>query len=194
MDKTEAVSQSYTLAGWLAIISAILLIPEVGLAVILDFVKSDLEVIILPIHIANLIIGIFVLYTFRRLLNREFNFHNTDVIITVMILINVVSFVIGFIELGNSMFGLDLAVEQDLSLAIGVLLINSIVTIVFGVMLLKLKDDLFGLLQPYAYTTIVSGVCGATILLAPLGLLAAVIALVMLGMIFLRAKREAAIL
>jgi len=191
---TETKTVQYALAGWLAIISAVLLVPEIGLAVLLEFISSDLKVIIAPIHIANLIIGVYILYMFRRLLNKEFGFHNTDVIITILILVDIVSFIIGIVELGGSMFGLKLTADYDLTLSMFVLFAYSIVTIVFATMLLKLKDDLFGLLRPYAYTTIVSGVCGATVVLSPIGLLAAVVALVMQGMIFLRAKREAEIL
>jgi hypothetical protein len=192
---TETRADQYTLAGWLAIISAVLLVPEIGLAVLLGFISSGLDIFIVPIHIANLVIGIYILYMFRRLLNRQFDFHTTDILITVLIVVNIVFFVIGLVELSVSAIGLDLDVERGLSLITMILFIPfSLLTIAFGVMLLKLKDDLFGLLKPYAYTTIGSGVCGATVILAPIGLLAAVAALVMLGMIFLRAKREAEIL
>ena len=190
----EAKTNQYTLAGWLAIISAILLVPEIGLAVLLEFISSSMEVIIAPIHIVNLIIGVYILYMFRKLLNREFNFHSTDLIITILIIINIVSFIIGIIELGGSMFGLDLTADHNLTIVIFVLIVNCILTIIFGVMLLKLEGDLYGMLKPYAYTTIGSGVCGATVILAPIGFLAAIAGLVMLGMIFLRAKRDAEIL
>jgi len=191
---TETRTVQYELAGWLAIISAVLLIPEIGLAVILEFVRSDLKVIIAPIHVANLLIGIYILYMFRKLLNRVFGFHKTDVIITILILIDIVSFIIGIVELGGSMFGLELRADYDLSISMSVLFVYSIVTIVFAATLLKLKDDLFGLLRPYAYMSIASGVCGATVILAPIGVVAAVVALAMQGMIFLRARREAEIL
>ena len=93
------------------------------------------------------------------------------------------------------MIGMDSYAENILSIITLALFVPfSIITVVFGVVLLKLKNDLFGLLNPYAFTTIASGVCGATVILAPIGLLAAIAALVMLGMIFLRAKREAEIL
>ena len=56
--------------------------------------------------------------------------------------------------------------------------------------LLKLKDDLFGLLKPYAYTTLAAAICGATIILMPIGLIIQLAALVIQGMIFLRAKEQ----
>jgi hypothetical protein len=185
----------YSLAGWLAIISAILLVPEIGLAVLFGFIAPGLDIFVVPIHIVNLVIGIYILYIFRRLLNQQFGFHATNILITVLILVNIVFFVIGLIELSVNMIGLDQVVERNLSLIAMILFVPfSLLTIVFGVVLLKLQDDLFGLLKPYAYTTIGSGVCGATVILAPIGLLAALVALVMQGMIFLRVKREVEIL
>ncbi len=195
MDNIESAPHSYALAGWLAIISAVLIVPEIGLAFLAGFISSGFEILVLPIHIANTVIGIYILYMFRKLLNRQFDFHATDVLITILILVNVVFSLIGLVSITIDTIGLGSEAESNLSLITMALFVPfSLLTIAFGVMLLKLKDDLFGLLQPYAYTTIVSGVCGATILLAPIGLLAAVVALVMLGMVFLRANREAAIL
>ena len=87
---------------------------------------------------------------------------------------------------------LSLDAEPHLSFVDKVLYIPfGLLTITFGVVLLKLKDDLFGLLRPYVFATIGSGVCGATLILAPVGNLAAAAAYVILGMIFLRAKSEA---
>jgi len=189
------MTNQYTLAGWLAIASAVLLIPEIGLAVLLGFISSGLEIYVAPIHIANLCIGLYILYVFRKLLNQEFNFHATDTLITVLILVNIVFFVIGLVDLVSSTTGIELGTQRDLSLITMILFVPfSILTIVFGVKLLRLREDMYGLLRPYAYATIGSGACGATIILAPLGLVAAIAALVILGMIFLRAKREAEIL
>ncbi len=66
----------------------------------------------------------------------------------------------------------------------------NIIVIVFGILLMKFEDDLFGLLKPLLFMTIASGVLGATVILAPLGLLAHIASLIILGMAFLRAKGE----
>ncbi len=65
-----------------------------------------------------------------------------------------------------------------------------IINIVFGIRLLQLKDDLFGQLKPFAYATIGSGVGIVSILLMPFGLLAAVTAYIIQGIIFLRAAED----
>jgi len=188
-------SHRYALAGWLAIASAVLLVPEIGLSILLKFLGSGLEVLIAPLHVVNLAIGIFVLYMFRSLLNERYNFHGVDIPIMILICTNIVFFVLGLFDLFSGIIMGAAALQLGVSVLTMVLFVLfSIVNIAFGVMLLNLKDDLFGLLKPYAFTTITSGALGATVILAPLGLIAAVAALVILGMIFLRAKEEAEIL
>jgi len=186
----------YAWAGWLAIASGVLLVPEVGLAVGLGFLSPDLVSLVTPIHIVNLVIGIYVLYMFRDLLNRKFDFHGVDLLVSVLIWTNVVFFFLGLIEflmgLGGSWVG---GVELAFTVVtLGLFVIFCLINIAFAISLLKMSDDLFGLLKPYAYLTIVASICGATILLSPFGLILSAVALVVLGMIFLNTKREAEIL
>jgi hypothetical protein len=182
----------YNLVGWLSIISGILLIPEIGLAVALGFVSFDIYAFVTPLHIFNLAIVTFVLFMFRGLLHHQFNFHRADILITLLIIFNIIFFIIGILELATYTRELNLDAEPLLSIVDKVLYIPfGLLTITFGVVLLKLNDDLFGLLKPYVFATVGSGVFGATLILAPVGKLAAVAAYVTLGMIFLRAKREA---
>ena len=192
---TESKHDPYVLAGWLAIISAILVVPEIVLAALAGWVSPGLNLFVVPVHIANLVIGVYILFMFRKLLNVEFDFHAADLLITLLIVVNVVFFVIGVIDLVVTITGSEPNLERSMTWITMMLFVPfSILTIVFGAVMLKMQGELYGLLKPYAYTTIASGVCGATVILAPLGLVAAIVALVILGMIFLRAKREAEIL
>ena len=61
-----------------------------------------------------------------------------------------------------------------------------IIFIVFAIKLLRLPDNLFGLLKPFSYTSIATGFCFATIFLIPLGLVASTIADMILAIIFFR--------
>ena len=195
VELSNANSTSYSLAGWLAIISAVLLIPEIGLAVLVGYASPDLQVLVNPLHAINLLVGIYILYRFRTMLNDRFAFHKADTAIMVLIWTHVVFVVLGLVDLSAGAIGLTDQFVSALSVATLVLFVPfCLITIALGVTVLKLQDDLFGLLRPYAYTTMASGALGATIILSPLGLLAAVVALVMLGMIFLRAQRESEIL
>jgi hypothetical protein len=65
-----------------------------------------------------------------------------------------------------------------------------VITVIYAYKLLKLDDDLFGLLKPFAYSTMAAGICGATIILMPIGLIIQLAAFVIQGMIFLRAKEQ----
>lgn len=187
MVKAESVipiTSGYVLAGWLAIASAILLVPQVILALIIEYLFGRHPVWTMTVAVMNivgLVIGVYVLYMFRRLLNERCSFHDVDTLITILILVNVASSLLGLVGLLPNF-------QTAAGVAVAVLFVPfGILEIVFGVKLLQVKDNLFGLLKPFAYFTIAGGVCAATILLSPIGLLLAVTALVIQGIIFLRA-------
>jgi hypothetical protein len=190
MVKTESVipmAGSYTLAGWLAIASAIMIVPQVILAILIEFLVGRnpfWTMTVAVMNVVGLVIGIYVLYMFRQLLNERFSFHGVDTIVTILILANVASSLIGLI-------GLMPRLHLAAGVTMAVLFVPfGILSIVFGVKLLNLKDSVFGLLKPYAYVTIASGVCAATVLLSPFGLLLGVTALVIQGIIFLKASDD----
>ena len=62
--------------------------------------------------------------------------------------------------------------------------------IMFGVKLLQLSNDLKGLHKPYCYLNIITGICLATVVLLPVGILASAITDVMLGTIFFQAAKQ----
>jgi hypothetical protein len=57
----------------------------------------------------------------------------------------------------------------------------------FATRLLRLSGNLYGLLKPFSYTQIVSGMCLITVFLLPVGIIAGAVADVILGVIFFRA-------
>lgn len=190
-DTRPANAMRYTAAGWLAILQAVMLLPEMGLSVYLDLLSrthSFLKVVLAVMHIINLPLGVFVLLTLRKLLNERHSFHRVDGMILALVGCNLASMSIGLVGLSAS-FEMVMAVA-----ALVVLLIYSVINLGFAARILKLKDDLFGLLRPFAYLTIAASVLALTVILAPLGLLASTGALIVMGMIFLRAREEMEIL
>ena len=181
-------ADKYALAGWLAIASAIVVVPEIVAALILERLSHaypGAKILVAALHVIGLLISVYVLYMFRSLLNERCNFHKADGLIAVLIGASLLFTLIG-------LMGIIPDWEDVISVVVLVLFVPfSVITAVFGYKLLKLGDDLFGLARPFAYTTMASGILGATVILMPIGLLAQLAALVIMGMIFLRAKEQA---
>ena len=175
----------YAAAGWLAVASAVIVLPSILGTLILDWIAKDYPIakaLIAVFQLFGLAVSIYLLYILRRLLNDRYDFHKTDNLITALIWFNAV-----FTGLG--ILGLISELEIVAGILVMILFVPfAILDILFAVRLLKLNDDLFGLLKPFAYTKIAAGICGATIILAPLGMLISTASIFIMGMIFLRAK------
>jgi ABC-type proline/glycine betaine transport system permease subunit len=75
-------------------------------------------------------------------------------------------------------------------LTVAALIAFGILSIMFATRLLRLSENLYGLLKPFSYTQIVSGICLVTVFLLPVAILAGAIADVVLGVIFFRAAEQ----
>lgn len=181
----------YALAGWLAIASAVLLVPEVVGAALIKLYYSDLLIFLMPLRIINLLITVYILYMLKRLLNKRCQYFAADITIYALMIAAILFFGLGILEQLGTSLELGGIIERSWMIMASIMFVlYSIVNIILGVTLLKVKTNLFGLLRPYAYLVLASGVFGATVLLAPVGLIAAVGGLVVMGMMFLRAKDE----
>ncbi len=177
----------YAIAGWLAIAQAVLVLPQIVLSVLVELLSRSYpiaKIFLMMMKITGLAVGIYVTFMFKQLLNQQYNFHKTDILIFIQIGGSIIFFFLGLIGLVPSF-------ETAIAIVTVVLMVPfSVIQILFAVYLLKLEDDLFGLKKPYAYTMLGAGICGVTVILMPFSLLAGLVSLVMLGMIFLRAKEE----
>jgi hypothetical protein len=184
-------NNKYKTAGWLSIANAVLTVPTIALGFLLEYVARSSPVVnILQILLSILFcaLGVYILYVFKDLLNTRYQFHIADNLILTLIWINIIFTITGLPKYLIPDVGV---VKLTLDI-IGVVLfyLMGIITVIFGIRLLKIKDDLFGLLKPFAYMNIVSGVFIMSILLLPFGLLAAVTAYIIQGIIFLRAAED----
>jgi hypothetical protein len=75
-------------------------------------------------------------------------------------------------------------------LTVAALIVFGILSIMFGTRLLRLSGNLYGLLKPFCYLTIGSGICLVTVFLLPVAILAGAVADVILGVIFFRAAEQ----
>ncbi|MBN2091825.1 hypothetical protein JW964_19575 [candidate division KSB1 bacterium] len=185
-------SRQYACAGWLSIANAVLLIPTIGFAIFFDYIARSFPMVNLfqiLLSILFCVLGVYILLLFRKLLNERYQFYQADNMILTLIWINIIFTVSGFFKylfpgVANAKLITDI-------LGIALFYLMGIINIIFGIRILKLKDNLFGLRNPFAYTTIGSGVGIVSLVLMPFGLLAAVAAYIIQGIIFLRAAEEA---
>lgn len=190
-------NSSYSLAGWFALAAAVLTLPMLAASIATDVVARkapELAPVLLLAYITltllQTICGLYALVRFRSLLNEQFDFHRVDSLVTVIV-IGVVLLVlvaitsrIAFLVLGGDPRFALIAIAAIAAVSIPL----AIVSIIFGARLLTLGADLGGYLKPLAILTIAAGVCFATFVLAPVGLVIDAAGNVVLGLIFLRTE------
>jgi len=189
-------AQRLTLACWLSITYAVLTIPYLLIGVFLVkfrffLVKSGggLKQVYLLLMLVTLVLCIFVLSSLKKLLNTRFSFRDTDIFIDILILLNIASTVISvFSTLFPALKSEEAVVSGVLFLAMGIT--YGIVYVVFAIKLLRLQETMYGMLKPFAYTTMVEGICYASIVLVPIALIASIVSCVILGNIFMRAAES----
>jgi hypothetical protein len=128
---------------------------------------------------------LYVIYSFRRVLNIRFKFHDVDIYISLMIWGNIILAALSLLSLGTG----QLESFMEL-LTVAALIGFGILSIMFGTRLLRLSGNLYGLLKPFCYVTIGSGICLVTVFLLPVAILAGAVADVILGVIFFRAAEH----
>jgi hypothetical protein len=183
----------YATAGWLAIAGGIMTLPLMATGLIMDiaFQKSAymnpvFATLYLGFYVVQVVFVLYAFYRFKIYLNRELSFRKTDLLILIliagMILISSVGLIgrivtwAGAPEPVQAMF---VASLFTIGLPLGIL------TVIFGIKLLDLKEGASRLMRPYAYLNIAGGICFATFLLAPLGMLIAAVSDFLLGLILL---------
>jgi hypothetical protein len=175
-----------TLAGWLSITNAIFAIPSIAMSWFLE-TKSGAGAKLSQAILTLVSLGLFlyVIISLRKLLNYRFQFHQADIYISLLIWGNVILTALSLLVLGNQEF------ERFMNvLSIVSLIILGILAIMFATRLQRFPGDLYGLLKPFCYTTIASGICFITVLLAPVGVIVGAVSDVILGIIFFRAAEQ----
>ena len=135
--------------------------------------------------LVNMMLTLFLLKTFRKLLNTRFQFHTVDDYISVLIWGNIVTTALTLLslEIGE--------IEETTNMVnVFVFIFFGIVSIMFSMRLLRLKDSLFGLLKPFGYTTVAMGVCFAAVILIPVGVFLGAVSDIILATVFFRASEH----
>jgi len=173
-------------AGWCSITNALIAIPSLAMSWFLETVKGigpRLSQAILTV--VGLGLFLYVIYSLRRLLNGRFKFHEVDIYISLMIWGNVVLAILSLLSLGTGQLESFMGV-----LTVAALIAFGILSIMFATRLLRLSRDLYGLLKPFCYAQIASGICLVTVFLLPVAILAGAVGDVILGVVFFRAAEQ----
>jgi hypothetical protein len=178
--------EQLNLAGWLSIANALFAIPSIAMSWFLDTLKgigATFSQALLTV--VGLGLFLYIITSFKKLLNSRFKFHDVDIYISLLIWGNVVLAILSLLALGS------ISPESTMEiLSIIAFIFFGILSIMFATRLLRLSGNLYGLLKPFCYITIVSGICFITVFLAPVGIIAGAVTDVILGVIFFRAAEQ----
>ena len=143
--------------------------------------KADVTTVVLQASIQLFGTLLFVVITrfMKKLLNEQYHFHDTDRQIDLMIMANVGA---GILVLVGLFFT---PMKETLGIAaIVVMVLLGIVQVQFGYRLLKLQNDLGGMLKPFCYSNVITGIFIASVVLLIVGVVTSAISDLMLGTIF----------
>lgn len=168
------------IAGWLSVLSSFITIPVAYLSWKLEG-RIDAKAVLIQSSIQVLGILLFLAITLclKRLLNSSFRFHEVDKEIGWLIKTNVLAGIITIASLQAT----DLKDTFGLA-AIILIVAQGIVQVRFGHRLLKLNDPIGGMLKPYCYLNMATGVCITSLILILVGMVVSAVSDLMLGTIF----------
>jgi hypothetical protein len=133
----------------------------------------------------ELIMGIYTLYIFKELLNRQFKTKKLDSLIK-LLMISLI-----FAIVGDLVFTY-LKVLERFALVYFIIFVyfSSVTLFILARRLLALKFDLFGLKKAYCYSAIALSICMMLVLLIPLGFLIGIANEFIFALIFTRAAQS----
>ncbi len=193
--------ERWTRAAWMAIGAAALTPANLLLSFLADMpigtapVGVMIAVTALIIGTAAAVLSLIALCRFRELLNERYGYHGIDALVTFVIV--TISVLVAVAAVGRVMVALvgigDQAVRLALAFVVPIILLGiaiGIVSIIVGIKLLSLENDLQHLIRPYAVFSIISGACFVLVILAPVGTLLLVAENVVLALMFFRANES----
>jgi len=174
------------LAGWLSIANALFAIPSIAMSWFLETIGgSGAKLSQAMLTVVGLGLFLYIISSLRKLLNSRFQFHDVDTYISLLIWGNVVLAALSLLSLESG------ELEKGMGfLSLMAFIFFGILSIMFATRLLRLSRNLYGLLKPFCYTNILSGICFLTIFLSPVGIIAGAVADIILGVIFFRAAEQ----
>ena len=178
--------EKLTLAGWLSVTNALFAVPSVAMYLFLEANNGTGAKLAQGIlTVVGLGLVVYILSSLRRLLNSRFQFHGVDLYISLLIWMNIALSILSLFALESDILERAMNIFSTIAL-----IVQGIILIMFATRLLRLPENLYGLLKPYSYITLTSGICAITILLYWAAIIAGAVADVILGIIFFRAAEQ----
>ncbi len=176
----------FTVSAWLAMASAYATVPMAYLAFMLegrgDTVGTAMQV---GLQVVGTLLFVAVTLILKRVLDRLFSFHDTDRNIDLMVMATVGA---GGFLMGGLFFP---GIRGSTEIAAVVLLVfQGVVQLQFGYKLLKLRNNLGGMLKPFCLLNMATGLCISSIMLILPGILLGALSDLMLATIYFEIAKE----
>ena len=172
--------------GWLSLFYFLLSFPTIGM----DFMtglqpeNATYDMLATSFTFIGIIIWIYLLLSFKLLLNARFEFYQANVFIHLLIILSVISTLVSYIMDGN----LNAPDEATIGFFVSILIVG-IISILLGLRLLRLKIKYSGM-KLYAWCSILSGASMASIFLLLLAIPFGLLMDIALAIIFFTAAGE----
>lgn len=191
----------YAVAGWLAVVQAIIMPVSIIMAVVEEGVAKGLLHIRRPfigpsdlLMVIFTAIAVYTLLMFKRLLNEHYGYRDLDLLIYISIWWAIV---FEAIDLLLTYLVMTMWPVNEMAVAIvfivfmvGAMVTIGIVDILIAVKLLRVREHFSEYVRAFAYVSIVAGICEVTVLLSPVALLLVPVTCVILALIFFRDRHE----
>jgi hypothetical protein len=173
--------RSLVIAGWIAIFSAVLTLPLVLVSIFLAVWPENefLEAANKSLSLVLTALGIYILVTLRKLLHAH-RFHAADLVIALL--------VGGFVVTEALEIPGALVAPREFidTMLIAFAIVLAVLSAVLGFKVLPAATLVRGPMTTYAYLSIATGICFATLVLIPVGLITSLAETVCLAMVFFR--------
>ena len=172
--------------AWISIVNVVIVTVIVALSILNGFglEEKSYENLYHALMIVSMIIWAYIMIMFKSFLNLRFNYTKTNSLIYILIALSVIMTIVSLFMSETSSY------RETATIAYIVLLVpTGIVTILFGIRLLKLSDE-FRYVNSFAWINIVYGVCTTSIVLLVVAVPLALVSDFFVALIFFEAARE----
>jgi hypothetical protein len=173
-------------AGILAMVSAVITLPMFVLSLRYEGVHDGVaRTVQTLIQGTGTIVFVALVASFRCFLARNCHFRRADAIILCLIILNIAYAATSFVGIH-----IPKSEEQLQPVLAAMVILLGLVQAGLGMRLFALQNDLGGMKRPYCWLNIVTGICLASLLLIPVGIVSSALGDVMLGTIFFQEARR----